>query len=670
MGSVAAVATKGLAIGALAAAAFGAAGAAGGAVAAAAFAAVPAALALWPLAFDSVREKMGPVFEGLKSNVEGFANSMIDQVMPNIKQFASMASGAFDALKPSLNQITPMVGQLITQLGEKLTPIAQKLGPFLVSAFEKGAPVLLAFVDALNPLIDGMDHFFKAISGPQLVDFVNNLGVNLGKILGLLGELIQGLLPIGSLFISVFGGILDKLTPVLISIGQAFEPLLSAIGRFIMNGLDAIGPPLTKIVELFSTLASGVLKALTPLLEPLANAFMQILEAIEPLIPIVVEFIGAWAGVLAEVLPVVAELATALLNALIPALQPVLEHVKEMTPLFADLVKQMGPVLIDVINQLAPLLPPLVQSFADFTQAIIPLLPLLAEMVATSLPFLIPLLIRLVEGVTKCITVVSVFVGWIVQIITWIGNWIVTIGQLLQGNEEAKQRLSEIWETIKTAIGNAVEFIRAWIAEKFGQAIEFIKDAWERAKQFTVEKWNALKQAVSDKIGEVIEFVRQMPGKIVSALGDLGSLLINAGKKVIEGFISGITSGFQKVKDTLGRLTSMLPDWKGPSSLDKIILFGNGQLVITGFIKGLESKYDAVESSLHSFTGRLSGMVDLAAVGSGFGFNGQFGIHGTINTNVTVEVKVDPTADRTAVGKEIADALSSYERVAGTRWRK
>jgi hypothetical protein len=85
-----------------------------------------------------------------------------------------------------------------------------------------------------------------------------------------------------------------------------------------------------------------------------------------------------------------------------------------------------------------------------------------------------------------------------------------------------------------------------------------------------------------------------------------GSLLSNAGRRVIDGFVNGLQSGYQRVRDTLSRLTGLLPDWKGPASRDRKILKKSGQLVIGGFQAGLESKYGAVRSSLSSFTGSLS----------------------------------------------------------------
>ncbi|WP_217994114.1 hypothetical protein, partial [Bacillus thuringiensis] len=88
--------------------------------------------------------------------------------------------------------------------------------------------------------------------------------------------------------------------------------------------------------------------------------------------------------------------------------------------------------------------------------------------------------------------------------------------------------------------------------------------------------------------------------------------LVNAGTKLIQGFINGIKSMFGSVQSTLSSLTSSLTSWKGPEDYDARLLTPAGVLVIEGFIRGLESRYGAVRNSL----GKLTGMVESTDPGS------------------------------------------------------
>ncbi|MCI7688947.1 MAG: hypothetical protein MSQ68_01035 [Trueperella pyogenes] len=145
--------------------------------------------------------------------------------------------------------------------------------------------------------------------------------------------------------------------------------------------------------------------------------------------------------------------------------------------------------------------------------------------------------------------------------------------------------------------------------EGFRRAVTAAWNAVNSAAQSLGQAFGRMKDAVVDKISGVVTTVRQLPSKITSALGNMGNLLLNAGRSVIQGFINGITGMFGKVKEKLSALTSWLPDWKGPAKRDATILRKSGQLVIGGFIDGMESSYGKVRRSLGGLTGDLPGMV-------------------------------------------------------------
>src|SRR5690606_39579054 len=96
--------------------------------------------------------------------------------------------------------------------------------------------------------------------------------------------------------------------------------------------------------------------------------------------------------------------------------------------------------------------------------------------------------------------------------------------------------------------------------------------------------------AISGKISDAVDKVRGLPGKAKTALGNLAGTLASAGRDLIAGFISGITSKIGDVQSTLSGLTSKLTDWKGPPKKDAKILTPAGRLLIEGFIKGIRSE--------------------------------------------------------------------------------
>src|SRR5690606_13016897 len=90
-----------------------------------------------------------------------------------------------------------------------------------------------------------------------------------------------------------------------------------------------------------------------------------------------------------------------------------------------------------------------------------------------------------------------------------------------------------------------------------------------------------------------------------TALGNLAGTLASAGRDLIAGFISGITSKIGDVQSTLSSLTSKLTDWKGPPKKDAKILTPAGRLLIEGFIKGIDGTTAKLRSRLESITKAL-----------------------------------------------------------------
>ena len=147
------------------------------------------------------------------------------------------------------------------------------------------------------------------------------------------------------------------------------------------------------------------------------------------------------------------------------------------------------------------------------------------------------------------------------------------------------------------------------------------------------------------KFNDLINFVRGVPGAILGALGSVGNLLYNAGSSIISGFLNGITSAFEGVKNFIGGIGDWIVEHKGPPAYDAVMLTNNGRLIMQGFAKGLTQGFNSdvsraisgVQSRLQST--RLGMSISPAYAGSA----GE-------TVNVTVNVTGELIDDRT-VGK-------------------
>jgi TP901 family phage tail tape measure protein len=180
---------------------------------------------------------------------------------------------------------------------------------------------------------------------------------------------------------------------------------------------------------------------------------------------------------------------------------------------------------------------------------------------------------------------------------------------------------NQLWEGMK----NIFETVKGWVTGLPGEAADLIKAGASlllAAGQNILNKlWEGIRQVWDNNV----YFWTNLPQTILSAVGDLGSVLKGAGEQVIQGFIEGVEGKFGEVKSKLGELTDMLPDWKGPASKDKTILFDSGSLIIEGLIEGIRSQEPNVRAVLLGLTDDIYATTAGPAYSAGTGVGAAVG---------------------------------------------
>lgn len=154
------------------------------------------------------------------------------------------------------------------------------------------------------------------------------------------------------------------------------------------------------------------------------------------------------------------------------------------------------------------------------------------------------------------------------------------------------------------SIGSILSAIGQWFSD-LGLAIAefFIGLALEIRRV-----WNNLTNSFSQIRQTVVNFFLGIPGDIRNAIGDLGSLLVNAGRNLINGLINGIRNALPNLRNLLSGITNLLPDWKGPEDKDKKILEPAGRAVMEGFGAGIQQGAADIQGLLGDFTSGLGGI--------------------------------------------------------------
>lgn len=190
------------------------------------------------------------------------------------------------------------------------------------------------------------------------------------------------------------------------------------------------------------------------------------------------------------------------------------------------------------------------------------------------------------EGIKTVVSnVINGIIGVVNSVITWVkANWPLLLAILTGPIGMAVLLITQNWETIKQAFANAVNFV---------------KNIWSSITGFfsgitsgIANHFNNLVSGISGAFNNAVNFVRGIPGKILSALGNLGGLLAGAGRDMIQGLINGI-SGMMgailgKIRDMGGSIVSTFKNMLGIHSPSRVFE-GFGQNIGQGAINGVSS---------------------------------------------------------------------------------
>ena len=430
----------------------------------------------------------------------------------------------------------------------------------------------------LSAIADGLDRANAAVNGPLWQGTLSSIFSAMGTAAS---YAFQGVGSLGQAFVSLA----PTLSTILPLVGQIIETGLNGISLALQN------PAFQGGLESFFQNVLVAVQALAPAMPALGEAFGalatvggQLLAAVAPLIAQLVEQ-------LAPVMTQLAALLAPIIEQLGAALMPVIQA---LGPVLSALFAVLGPLINDLLAAIVPAIGPIVSALSA---ALIPAFQLVGTTVRALMPIVLPIINIIKDTIVNAMKVIQGIINVVMGIIT--GNW----SQAWNG---IKQIGSGVWNFIKSAFTNFGAALKGIAQAAWNLLGSVISGGWNLIKSGTSAAWNALKSVVSAGVNGVVSFVRNLPNNIRNIFSNAGSWLLSAGKDIINGLLNGISSMFSAVKNKLSSLTNMLPSWKGPAPVDKVLLTPAGEMIMQGLIKGLESQYGAVRSSLQGLTEDLT----------------------------------------------------------------
>lgn len=222
-------------------------------------------------------------------------------------------------------------------------------------------------------------------------------------------------------------------------------------------------------------------------------------------------------------------------------------------------------------------------------------------------------------------------------LVTAIGALVAALVWFFTQTETGRQ----IWSQFTAFLGNCVNNIIAFFQSLPGRIGAFFQNAADGARN----TWNS-----------VVDWFKGLPGRILDAIGNVGSILVNAGASIINGFLNGLKSAWNNVTGWISGIGDWIADHKGPISYDRKLLIPHGKAIMSGFAQGLDAGFQGkVKSAISAVNTSLANTGIRVIITSA-------GTSGTVYN--TYEVHIDGTVvDPDGTAKAIRKLLADYEGV-------
>lgn len=456
----------------------------------------------------------------------------------------------------------------------------------------------IAISDLLTPslreLAGAAGESFGAIAESLRNGDIEGAATSLGQLVANLGTMIISHIPqILDAGLKLFLGFIEGFAKGLPQMIPAIVSMISGLVQTLISNI----PLLVKAaVQLAIGLAMGLVQAIPEIVKAIPEIIMAIIEALVELAPAVVEaFVAMFEGI---------DLGEALGNILTSIVEWFGGLFEQLATFGAELLTNLGNWLAQLPEQIGATLLAIIEAVGDW---IVEMATNAAE--AGS---------QFVENVVKFITELPGKIAeFLANIISNVVEWVADMASDAQ--EAGSQFLTNVVNFISQLPGQIAGFLASIISSVAGWVSDMIDKAVEAGSEFL--------SSVQQGFENVVSFFAELPGRIIGAIGDAGSMLWDVGCNIMNGLAGGIQSMVGGLIDTVGgAINSVIDGAKSllgiasPSKVFKQI----GKFTMQGLDVGIE---DNMGEPLRTMEEMAESIND---IGSGIGAN--WDIEGTVKS--------------------------------------
>lgn len=566
-----------------------------------------------PGAFANLKASIGRIGANLLDGVFGKLGPLIQAATKALGPMEDMAKGLGSAIGDVLGPAIDRVTGWLTKLGEGAGGITGKLSGMSGVI----APVAAAFgalgLGGVGPLLTKIPILGEAFGG--LANSLGLIGGPVGVAVAALGGLIATTPRLKSAFGAQLSALFQNLKNTLSGMGPAFETFKKTLSLAFKDVGPSLIGSLESVINSVGAIFQQLIGVIPQIVEPLLTGFGQmapaigqtltaiasaISEVIALLVPLVPQIITPLMQVFSSLIPPITTLITSLLpplasiiQALMPVITTVMNVIGQVASIIVNLVSTVLPPLLDVVNALIqPILSMITTLLPPLNAVIQALIPIIMQIVAALAEIIAPIgqiVAQIAGAVMPIIQQLGSIVQSVANLVAWAINSLLlpAFSAMAPAVTSAVGTVKAVFSTISGIISGIVNVVSGIISGNWGQA------------------WNGFKQIVSSAVKGLGSIVGGIRDTVLNALSGAGQWLVQSGKAIIDGLISGIKGAISGAKDAVsGALQSIRdlfpfsPAKEGPFSGRGWVLY-SGRSITAAFAQGVTDNAGKAEKAVH-----------------------------------------------------------------------
>lgn len=395
----------------------------------------------------------------------------------------------------------------------------------------------------------------------------------------------------------------DAMSTSVANFGSKLMPVATLVTTFasrVLNALTNMIPPIdvTAVMTSLQQLGTFLMGVLMPAVQPIVTALQNMANTLGPVImPLVQQVMALLQGlmtVLSPIASVVGQLVAAVIDGATQVLACVIPVITQCVEMVNQYMPQIQSIVETVMSAIQTAIDTALSAIQTVWNAVWPAIQAFVEGVMGQIQVAIESAMGVIQGIITTVTgIIS-------------GDW----EQVWSGIQQIAQ---SVWDGITGLIDSNLSTIKDFIDSALSGIRSIWESAWNALGDFLDNAWNGFVESVSGGNEEVMALLNNLPSRILGAFSGVGSWLIDSGRSLLTGFISGIQQGFSQavsaVQSGLNWIRGFFPfspAKEGPFSGHGYTSY-SGKALMGDFAESIRSQAGKVASATEEVIGVAKG---------------------------------------------------------------